>query len=605
MFRRALHWGICLAASSSAGGATSSKEESSSSPDLLKGRENELAQLSPRRIADILDNYIVGQSNGKRAVAIALRNRWRRKQLRDESLRKEVMPKNILLIGPTGVGKTEISRRMARITDAPFIKVEATKYTEVGFKGKDVEGIIEDLYANAKIKAKRALSAQRDAEAEAMAIDIVYSNWMARRHMSKLDEALRNAVPGVKWSGAEEEGAKGDTNASSAVPSSAKKGGKKGRKSKKTGNDDAAAVPSSGDGSASSTSFSTTSNSSAAEGGHSPRSEEEAKDGVSTISSGEESRDTPNSSASTADESSLEYFRQHYMTKFKDDLVTIELTSPSTNNGVANSFKLPSSFPSSAASEIQWIGTLVLGLDGSGDMKQRKTTVTKKVVEAIPLAKQEALEKLIDETQIKALARVLAEEEGVVFIDEIDKVVTEPNSSNSDVSSTGVQQDLLPLVEGSSVTLKDGTVIQTDNILFICSGAFHMVKTSDMLAELQGRLPVRVELTALTEKDFYKILTEPKFNLLEQQRALMRTEGVDVVFTEDGIKELARVTCVSNTQGQNIGARRLHTVLEHVMDTYSFNCDDYAGRKVEITAAVVKEKTEKLTKNMDLAKYLL
>lgn len=598
MFRRILHRSVCLLASSSAGNAWQAKDENLSSPDLLKGRENELARLSPRCIAGILDNYIVGQSDGKRAVAIALRNRWRRKQLQDESLRKEVMPKNILLIGPTGVGKTEISRRMARITDAPFIKVEATKYTEVGFKGKDVEGIIEDLYANAKIKAKRALSTQREAEAESMAIDIVYSNWITRRHMHKLDEALRNAVPGVKYDSEDEETTKGDNAASS--PASSKKGGKKGRKSKKADLDDASATVSSAEGLASSSSSSASPSSQPESGSLS--SDAEVKEG--TFASSQSEQDIDSSVFSKTDESTLDYFRQHYMTKFKDDLVTIELSAPSSNNA-SPSFKLPSSFQSSSASDIQWIGTLVGGLDGSGDARRQKTRVTKKVIDAIPLAKQEALEKLIDDTQIKALARILAEEEGVVFIDEIDKVVTEANSPNSDVSSTGVQQDLLPLVEGSSVTLKDGTVIQTDNVLFICSGAFHMVKTSDMLAELQGRLPVRVELTALSEKDFFKILTEPKFNLLEQQRALMKTEGIDLVFTEDGTKELARVTCVSNTQGQNIGARRLHTVLERVMDGYSFNCDEYTGQKVEITAAVVKEKTEKMLKNADLAKYLL
>lgn len=600
MFRRVLHRSVCLLASSSTGNARSAKDENLSSPDLLKGRENELARLSPRCIADILDNYIVGQSDGKRAVAIALRNRWRRKQLSDESLRKEVMPKNILLIGPTGVGKTEISRRMARITDAPFIKVEATKYTEVGFKGKDVEGIIEDLYTNAKIKAKRALSTQREAEAESMAIDIVYSNWITRRHMHKLDEALRNAVPGVKYDNDDEETTKGDNGASSPASSSSKKSGKKGRKSKKAELDDPSASVSSVEEPASSSSSSASPSSQAESSTLS--SEAEVKE--ETITSSQDEQDKDSSVFSGTDESTLDYFRQHYMTKFKDDLVTIELSAPSSNN--ANpSFKLPSSFQSSSASDIQWIGTLVGGLDGSGETRRQKTRVTKKVIDAIPLAKQEALEKLIDDTQIKALARILAEEEGVVFIDEIDKVVTEANSPNSDVSSTGVQQDLLPLVEGSSVTLKDGTVIQTDNVLFICSGAFHMAKTSDMLAELQGRLPVRVELTALSEKDFYKILTEPKFNLLEQQQALMKTEGIDLVFTEDGTKELARVTCVSNTQGQNIGARRLHTVLERVMDAYSFNCDEYAGRKVEITASVVKEKTEKMLKNADLAKYLL
>lgn len=550
MFRRALVSSLlrCAAAAASSNTDTNS---------LLKSREGELEHLSPRKISEILDTYIVGQSEGKRAVAIALRNRWRRRQLQDEDLRHEVMPKNILLIGPTGVGKTEISRRMARITDAPFIKVEATKYTEVGFKGKDVEGIIEDLYANAKVKAKNALSLQREAEAEAMGIDTVYTNWMARRQMNKLGKGPRDqpAPPS--------EAEKDEPASSEAPPKKISK-----RRGKKKPQEEEAVPNAAG---------------------------EAQEDSESVSSTGEDPPATATSPPAPVEEISLAYFRDHYATEFKDDIVTIEITSPSQPQKMYPGLQ-------GASSDMQWIGSLV-GLDQ--ELKKAKTTVRKRVAEAVPLAKQEALDKLIDDNQVKALARVLAEEEGVVFIDEIDKVVTEANSQSADISSTGVQQDLLPLVEGSSVTLKDGTVIQTDNILFICSGAFQVVKTSDMLAELQGRLPVRVELKALTESDFVRILTEPKFNLLEQQREMMKTENIEVVFTEDGIKEMARVTCKTNMQGQNIGARRLYTVLERVMDIYSFECDDYVGKTVEINAAVVRENTEKLMKNMDLAKYLL
>lgn len=535
MFRRVLSPASAVLLSAAAGGGVPVPATDNSNDKLIAKRNSELDDLSPKKIAEVLATYIVGQDEGKKAVAIALRNRWRRKQLTDEELQKEVMPKNILLIGPTGVGKTEISRRMARITDAPFVKVEATKYTEVGFKGKDVETIIEDLYSNAKIKAKKAISAERSQEAESMAVDTVFSNWTARRHMDKLDEALRHARA-VKEAEENEEGEEGAT-------------AKKGKKSKKK-----------------------------------KKGEEENKEG--SKEGGEEAKE---------EEVTLEDFRQHYNTKYKDDLVTIELT----NSTAAP--KMPSNLQN-AAGDIQWISALV-GMDQ--EQKRSKLTVTKKISEAIPLAKQEALEKLIDDGQVRALARTLAEEEGVVFIDEIDKVVTEANSPNSDVSSTGVQQDLLPLVEGSSVTLKDGTVINTDNVLFICSGAFHMVKTSDMLAELQGRLPVRVELKALKEEDFVRILTEPKFNLLEQQKQMMKTERVTVSFTEDGIRQIAKVTATTNAQGQNIGARRLHTVMEHIMDKYSFNCEDYENKEVAVDAASVKESTDKLMKNMDLAKYLL
>lgn len=509
------------------------KAASTPSPDVVnatKAQESKLDDLSPRKITDILSKYIVGQAEGKKAVAISLRNRWRRRQLKDGELRKEVVPKNMLLIGPTGVGKTEISRRMARITDAPFVKVEATKYTEVGFKGKDVESIIEDLYSNSKSKAKRSLEAERQAEALTMAIDNVFSAWMLKRRVQTMDDAVRNTATIDTMKEDEEL--------------------------------DLAAKPKS------------------AQGG----SDKAATAAAAAAAEGEKKPEKPR-------EVTLEYFREHYKDEFKNDIVTIEITSPQPQKPAA-----PGGF------DLQSVGVL-LGL--GGEMKRPKMSVTKRVEEAVPLATQEALDKLIDENSVNTLARALAEEEGVVFVDEIDKVVAEPSSPNADVSSTGVQQDLLPLVEGSNVTMKDGSVIATDNILFICAGAFHSAKTSDMIAELQGRLPVRVELKPLTEEDFRRILTEPKYNLLRQQQELLKTEDINLQFTEDGVRELARVTCAVNSQGQNIGARRLNTILERVMDPYSFNCDDYAGKVVKVDAQVVRTATEKLQKNVDLAKYLL
>ncbi|KAK7196990.1 ATP-dependent protease ATPase subunit HslU2 [Novymonas esmeraldas] len=492
---------------------------STPSPDVVqvtRAAASKLDDLSPRAITKVLDAYIVGQDAGKRAVAIALRNRWRRRQLRDADLQKEVVPKNMLLIGPTGVGKTEIARRMARITDAPFIKVEATKYTEVGFKGKDVESIIEDLYTNAKQKARRALEAERHAEALNMALDTVYSAWSVSRRMQAMDRSLRSA---------------GKPDDSVTAATAAKKG---------------------------------------TEEGESVEAEEAQQQ-----------------------QHTLEYFRDHYMDEaIRGDMVTIDVTAP----------QAPTKAPKEGGIDLQSVGML-LGL--GGEPKRPKMSVTKRVADAVPLATQEALDKLIDDASVNTLARALAEEEGVVFVDEIDKVVADPSSANADVSSTGVQQDLLPLVEGSAVTMKDGSVITTDNILFICSGAFHVAKMSDMIAELQGRLPVRVELQALTESDFRRILTEPKYNLLLQQVEMMKTENIDVVFTEEGVRELAKVTCAVNGQGQNIGARRLNTILERVMDPYSFGCEDYEGKTIEITAKLVQEATEKLQKNMNLAKYLL
>lgn len=513
------------------------------SPDVLnvaQAQENKLDDLSPRRITDILDKYIVGQSSGKKAVAISLRNRWRRRQIADADLQKEVMPKNILLIGPTGVGKTEISRRMARLTDAPFVKVDATKYTEVGFRGKDVEGIIEDLYTNAKSKAKLALGVERHEEALSMTLDSIYSSWIVKRRAMAAQTAAKATTAAEAFSPTSE--------------GTEKPKGKKRRTSKKD------------------------------------------KAATAAADSAEAKEVDPSSSSaapSTVDTFTLEYFRAHYADEFKDDMVTIELTAPQQAPNHPSGVEIPS------------MGVL-LGFS-AGYPPPKKMVVTKKVVEAVPLVLQESLAKLIDENSINGLARTLAEEDGVVFIDEIDKVVVDPEGKgdSGDVSSTGVQQDLLPLVEGTNVTMKDGSVISTDNILFICSGAFHVAKTSHMIAELQGRLPVRVELQPLTEKDFRRILTEPKFNLLLQQKEMLKTENIDVEFTEDGISRLANVTCQINNQGQNIGARRLNTILEKVMDEYSFNCEDYEGKKVLIDAKSVDAATEKLMKNVNLAKYLL
>ena len=438
-----------------------------------------LDALSPKAVVTILDNYIVGQNKAKRAVAIALRNRWRRRLIKDEGLQGDIVPKNILMIGPTGVGKTEVSRRMARITDAPFIKVEATKYTEVGFKGKDVESIIEDLFANAKTKARRRLESERDEEATRMARDVVFTALVRQQ-----------------------------------------------------------------------------------------------QEQYGTLT--------------------LEQFTEQLAgatSPLHDVIVTIDIS-------VA-----PQEKTQKGGVQLQSIEALFGMLPEKA--RRIKQSVTKSVKEAIPLAKQEALEKLVDDAQVVALAKVLAETEGIVFIDEIDKVVADQGSANADVSSLGVQQDLLPLIEGSTVTLKDGTAISTDTILFICSGAFHMVKPSDMIAELQGRLPVRVELEALTEDEFRRILTEPKFNLLAQQKALLKAEGIDLVFSDDGINAIARITTQVNANAQNIGARRLHTVIERVVDEYSFNCDHYSGKTVTIDKAVVEKTTSAFLAKVDLAKYLL
>ncbi|CCW62215.1 unnamed protein product [Phytomonas sp. EM1] len=530
---------------------------STPSNDVVHAQESILDTLSPRKITEILDKYIVGQVSGKKAVAISLRNRWRRRQLKDEDLRKEILPKNMLLIGPTGVGKTEISRRMARITDAPFVKVEATKYTEVGFKGKDVESIIEELYTNAKVKAKKALEKEREEEALNMALDAVYSSWIIKQRASASD-----SFPQTEGTINVDE--KEDIDGEEASRLSKRKSSSR----RKANHDDGKGDQVKG------------------------KNKDEDVDGSKDELLRSETADNGTPSLVTS-KVTLEYFKEHYKDIFKDDSVTVEIAAPQANQKNLMS----------GGVDLQSVGILL----GIGSAAPRKIMVNKTVSEAVSLMMQEALGKLIDENTVNTLARSLAEEEGIVFIDEIDKVVADPSikGDNGDVSSTGVQQDLLPLVEGSNVTMKDSSVISTDNILFICSGAFHATKPSDMIAELQGRLPVRVELTPLTEEDFRCILTEPKFNLLRQQKELLKTENIEVVFTEDGIHELARVTCAVNRQGQNIGARRLNTILERTMDTYSFNCEDYAGKVVIVDAKVVRDATEKLQKNVNLAKYLL
>jgi ATP-dependent HslUV protease ATP-binding subunit HslU len=439
---------------------------------VLEGAPNpkSVNDFTPKEVVSILDRFVVGQEKAKKAVAVALRNRWRRSKVEDIGMKEDITPKNILMIGPTGVGKTEIARRMAKVTDAPFLKVEATKYTEVGFKGKDVESIIEDLFIVAKTKARTRLEGMREKDALRAAHDTVFTA------VTKL----------------------------------------------------------------------------------------------------------PEFSGLTAED-------YHVKVGAKElDEVTVSVIRTVTP-------------PPQKRQDTGFGFEIVLG---GGDAPQRET-VTRKVPEALQIAKMEALRKMISDTSVLELAKTLAEEEGIVFVDEIDKVVADSNSSAQDVSSLGVQQDLLPLVEGSNVTLKDGTVIKTDTILFICSGAFHVVKPSDMIAELQGRLPVRVELTALTKDDFIKILTEPEFNLVRQQVALLKVEDIDLQFSEGAIDEMATMAAEVNASTQNIGARRLFTIVERIMDEPSFNCDDHAGKPLIITPADVRKCTEPLKKSVELTRYLL
>jgi len=433
-----------------------------------------MTDFTPREIVSELDRHIVAQSDAKRAVAIALRNRWRRRRVSDD-LRHEVTPKNILMIGPTGVGKTEISRRLAKLAQAPFIKIEATKFTEVGYVGRDVEQIIRDLIEASISLLRESKREQVTAQAEMAA-----------------EKRILDALVG--------------------------------------------------------------------EGGR---------------------------------ENTRDKFRQQLLKGELDDTeVELELTdSASPFQG----FEIPGQPGAS-------MGMMDLSAMFGKGGKTKK--VKMKIGDAHgPLLSEEA-DKLLDEDAIKREAVELAEQDGIVFLDEIDKITTRSDARGGDVSREGVQRDLLPLIEGTTVSTKYG-LVKTDHILFIASGAFHVAKPSDLLPELQGRLPIRVELRALTEEDFVRILTEPEASLIKQYKALMKTEDVTLNFTKNGIAEIAKISAEVNANIENIGARRLHTVMERLLDDISFSATDKGGETVKIDKAYVQEHVGKLAADQDLSKFIL
>ncbi|WP_411833897.1 ATP-dependent protease ATPase subunit HslU [Pseudoxanthomonas mexicana] len=454
--------------------------------------------MTPREIVQELDRHIVGQQAAKRAVAIALRNRWRRMQLGDE-LRNEVMPKNILLIGPTGVGKTEIARRLATLANAPFVKVEATRFTEVGYVGKDVEQIVRDL-ADTAVKLYREQAKVRvRTQAEERAEDRILDALLPRREAS---------------------------------------GGGFGF----------------------------------------------GAGGTTTVDIGAE----PSSRES---ETRQKLRRQLRAGELDDREIELEL---SANVGV--DIMTPPGMEEMGQQLRQMFSNL-------GGGKTHKRTVTIKA--ARPQLIEEEAGKLVNEDDIRAAAIEACEQHGIVFIDEIDKVAKRgDNVGGGDVSREGVQRDLLPLVEGSNVSTKYGTV-KTDHILFIASGAFHLAKPSDLIPELQGRFPIRVELSALSKQDFIRILTEPRAALTRQYVELMKTEGVALNFADDAVDRLAEIAAQVNERQENIGARRLHTVLERLLDTLSFEAPDRDGQAVVIDRAYVDRHLGELVQDPDLSRYIL
>lgn len=508
--------------------------------------------LTPKEIVLRLDQYIIGQEKAKRAVAVALRNRYRRLKL-PEDIRDEVAPKNILMIGPTGVGKTEIARRLAKLCSAPFLKVEATKYTEVGYVGRDVESMIRDLMAvgfnDVKAEMEERLREKSVPLVEDRLLDLLLPGSAEKDRAAKANEKKDAAVLGNIFTFINGSGAGGaESNASSESPASR------------------------GVASESSASYNA------------------APEAAASFDAGAQSESRQKESST----------REKFRTMLREGKLEereVELT-------VHPQFQMPS-MEIIAGGNMEDLESSMQSIAGmfSGGNKAKRRTVT--IHEARKIISGEVLDTMIDRDKVASEAKKRVEQNGIIFIDEIDKIATKNGESRGqDVSREGVQRDILPIVEGSNVNTKYG-VVDTSHILFIAAGAFSVSAPSDLIPELQGRFPLRVELDALKKDDFKKILTEPKNALTKQYVALLETEGVTVRFAEDAIERMSFLAEDVNAKSENIGARRLHTIMEKVLDDISFTADEHAGETIDIDAAYVDDKLKDIVTDGDMSRYIL
>ena len=513
--------------------------------------------LTPKEIVLRLDQYIIGQEKAKRAVAVALRNRYRRLKL-PEDIRDEVAPKNILMIGPTGVGKTEIARRLAKLCSAPFLKVEATKYTEVGYVGRDVESMIRDLMAvgfnDVKAEMEERLREKSVPLVEDRLLDLLLPGSAEKDRAAKANEKKDAAVLGNIFTFINGSGAGGASEKDAAQNASSESPASRGVASERSASYDA-------------------------------------------VSEAAASSDPQAQSESRQKESST---REKFRTMLREGKLEereVELT-------VHPQFQMPS-MEIIAGGNMEDLESSMQSIAGmfSGGNKAKRRTVT--IHEARKIISGEVLDTMIDRDKVASEAKKRVEQNGIIFIDEIDKIATKNGESHGqDVSREGVQRDILPIVEGSNVNTKYG-VVDTSHILFIAAGAFSVSAPSDLIPELQGRFPLRVELDALKKDDFKKILTEPKNALTKQYVALLETEGVTVRFAEDAIERMSFLAEDVNAKSENIGARRLHTIMEKVLDDISFTADEHAGETIDIDAAYVDDKLKDIVTDGDMSRYIL